>query len=165
MSDAHDALVKRAVLWLSNSCNCALVMAEPQCWSIREFPDAIGWTVQGDSFLIECKVSREDFRRDKHKPSKRGRRETMGRRRWYMTPPGLLTFDDIPDGFGLLETNGRRVREAREAAADERPGRHEAELPLLINATRTQAWLRGFNGRRVRLPFEHTTVAERLRTK
>lgn len=165
MSNAHEDLVKRAVSWLSNSCNCCLVMAEPQCWAVREFPDAIGWTVQGYSFLIECKVSREDFRRDKHKPSKRTGLETMGRRRWYLTPPGLLWVEDLPYGFGLLETKGRRIKEIVKASSDERPGREAAELPLLINATRTQVWLRGFKGRRVRLPYDHTTVAKRLRTK
>lgn len=151
----HDALVKRGAQWLAGTRRCCLVFEEYNCWATREFPDCIGWTVQGYSILIECKVSIHDFKRDHRKPAKllaksRGK-ETLGRERWYLTPPGLLDPSMIPEGFGLLEEHKGRMKRIVEASTDERPGREAAELPILIHAARKQAWSEGWKGRAVRL--------------
>lgn len=152
----HGQLVQRADRWLRNTRKCALVMVEVQTWATNEFPDAIGWTHDGYSILVECKTSRGDFHADKRKTCKRAvrigtRSETMGRERWYMTPPGLLTAADLPPGYGLLELHGRTLRKVVRASVEERPGRHEAEAPLLIAASRREAWGRGWKGRCVSL--------------
>ena len=31
----------------------------------------------------------------------------MGKERWYMTPPGLLKPEQIPEGWGLIEARKR----------------------------------------------------------
>lgn len=152
----HDDLVARAARWLTNARNCVLVLAEPQCWAVSEFPDAIGWTLRGHSVLVECKTSRSDFHADKRKTCRRTGRETMGRERWYLTPAGLLTAADLPEGYGLIELHGRSLHKMHPADIAERPGRHDAEMPLLIHAARKQAWAEGWKGRKVRLAVSPT---------
>lgn len=147
----HSDLVERAGRWLSTTRRCGLVVQEGQCWSVGEFPDAIGWMPDGRSILVECKTSRSDFHADKRKISKQSGRETMGRERWYLTPRGLLSPEDLPDGYGLLETRGKHLKRVVRADETERPGRQEAELPLLISAARKEAWGAGWVGRQVRL--------------
>jgi len=105
-------------------------------------PDAIGWHV-GWSILVEAKVSRRDFRADRkkliHNPAFAER--CPGQERWYLTPEGLVTSDEVPGAWGLLEVQGRRVVEVKPAARRERtPGvvseaaRHRAEMTMLLSA-------------------------------
>jgi hypothetical protein len=140
----HKLLVERAGRWLTNTRKCVLVLQEPSCWAVREYPDAIGWSLEGESVLVECKMSVPDFRRDRFKESKLAAqeqgKETMGMERWFMTPPGLVKAEMVPEGCGLLEVRGRVVKRIVEAHAVERPGREAAELPLLINIVRRAAW-------------------------
>ena len=152
----HADLVARAARWLANTRKCVLVLQEVQCWSIDEFPDAIGWTLRTGSILVECKMSRGDFHADKRKRFRQRRRESMGRERWYLTPPGLLNASDLPEGYGLIELHGRTVRKIVEAATAERPGRQDAEMPLLLHAVRKEAWGAGWKGRMVRLACKAT---------
>lgn len=111
----HEELVGRAVAWL-RARGCGVVLAECTS-SARETPDAIGWK-SGRSILVEVKVSRGDFHREKHKASRRpelheGRAVGMGGSRFYMTPPGLLDPCELEAcGWGLLEA-GRVVRVVR----------------------------------------------------
>ncbi len=107
----HASLVHRAARWLTTTKRCAVVLAEAISWGISEQPDAIGWTGRGDSILVECKVSRTDFTADQRKPFAANR---LGVLRYYMTPPGLLHPNDLPDGWGLLWAGGR-VSVKREA--------------------------------------------------
>ncbi len=107
----HAELVSRAVRWLKNSRGCAVV-----CWRARmvctEQPDALGWTGMGWSTLVECKVSRADFRRDLEKWHRKG--TGLGNHRFYLTPPGLVRVDEVPEGWGLLECHPATVRVVRE---------------------------------------------------
>ncbi len=136
---SHGDLVKKAATWLRTK-RCGLIVCEASAWSTREFPDAIGWRPNGYSVLVECKVSRADFQRDKVKPSRLSLKESMGRERWYLAPQGLLRASDMPTGYGLIETDGGPIRIVWKAATDERPGRESAELPLLINQARHRGW-------------------------
>lgn len=146
----HTALVKRAAAWLVGTRRCVLVLQEANCWAVNEFPDAIGWLVDGRSIMVECKTSRADFHRDKHKASRRLRDVGMGRERWYLAPRGVLTAEDMPPGYGLLEMHGtRRLRVIAEADTAERPGRQDAEIKLLIATSRKEAWAHEWDGRQV----------------
>jgi hypothetical protein len=82
----------------------------------REVPDAIGWG-PFSSVLVECKVSRADFAADLRKVHRRAG-HTMGNYRWYLTPAGLLTPDEVPDRWGLAEIQGRRVVKVKQCACD-----------------------------------------------
>jgi len=106
-SELHDQLVVRAVKWLRGTKRCTVVAAELMT-TAPIVPDAIGWN-SWTSHLVEVKVSRADFHRDKFKPSHRSGHIPCDYR-WYMTPPRLLKPDDIPDGWGLLEVRPKTVR-------------------------------------------------------
>lgn len=73
-----------------------------------EEPDAMGFR-NGASCLIEVKVTRSDFLSD-HK--KRFRTEPslgMGDWRFYLSPPEVITIDDLPAGWGLLHAKNNRI--------------------------------------------------------
>ncbi len=108
MSEAHDELVRRAVRWLRGSMRCGVVFAEMHT-AASSVPDAIGWIYGREVHLVECKVSRSDFHRDKFKVSHRSGR-VMGTRRWYLTPPGLIKPHEVPEGWGLLEMHPKTLR-------------------------------------------------------
>lgn len=95
----HEELVRDGRLWLLNSKRCRVVMAEMPT-AISETPDVMGWR-NVESYLIECKTSRADLFADK----KKHHRQTggIGQRRWYLVPRDLITVDEVPDGWGLLE--------------------------------------------------------------
>lgn len=76
----------------------------------HEVPDVIGWR-GAKSTLIECKVSKSDFKKDQEKLSRQNPNKRIGQVRYYLTPPGLLKEEDLPRGWGLLELNGLSVRE------------------------------------------------------
>lgn len=108
----HADLVARAVRWLRNTRGCGVVLDE---WVSRspETPDAIGWAEGGrESHLVECKTSLSDFYADARKPGRRGA-GGLGRYRWYLTPPKLLTADRVRKNrprWGLLEALPHSIR-------------------------------------------------------
>lgn len=106
-TSVHEKLVSRACRWLKNTVGCGVVLSELSTHAGQE-PDAIGFRCDG-SFLVECKTSRADFFRDKKKIWMRFEDMSMGRWRYYMTPPGLISPDDLPPKWGLLEFDGRKV--------------------------------------------------------
>ncbi len=109
----HAELVDRAVRWLRKPMGCGVVLAERHSFAV-ETPDAIGWKY-GVSHLVECKVSRADFRAD---ASKRWRQQPdagMGGYRWYVAPVGLLLAEDVPAPFGFVEATDRVMLVRRKA--------------------------------------------------
>lgn len=110
----HAELVQRAVRWLRTSRRMRVVVAE-MATSAPETPDAIGWGWGGHSEVVEAKVSRADFIRDRRKAHASRPDCGMGRHRWYMTPPGLLLGDDVPAWCGLLWAHPKRVTVVKEA--------------------------------------------------
>jgi hypothetical protein len=104
----HYELVKRAERWLANTKRCYVVLTEPGTL-MGEIPDAIGWTSRC-SILVECKSSRGDFLRDKHKPSRRVPALGLGQFRYYMCPPALVSPNELPEKWGLLEVRPHIVK-------------------------------------------------------
>lgn len=80
--------------------------------STGEQPDCLGFR-NGVSCLIECKISRSDFLADKKKKFRINPELGMGDWRFYLAPTGLIKIEDIPIGWGLLETDGRVVRKVQ----------------------------------------------------
>jgi len=103
----HDVLVQRAVRWLRGTMGCNVVLAEPVT-ALPVVPDAIGWR-SGWSILVECKTSRGDFFADRRKPHLVQPDHGPGQERWYLTPPGLVQPEEVPEGWGLAEVRGSRV--------------------------------------------------------
>jgi len=103
----HSRLCKRALAFLNNSLKCQIAASEMSYG--REIPDAIGWRWD-DSVLIECKVSRADFLRDRKKAFRKEGEKALGKYRFYLCPPGVIKPDDLPPRWGLLYAEGRSVK-------------------------------------------------------
>jgi len=127
----HEKLVSKAVAWL-RSYGCSLVLSEQSCAS-GETPDAIGWKGRCHSVIVECKISRADYLADREKPFRLKPEKGMGCERFYLTPAGLLSAGELPDGWGLLEMRGNLVEAVRRSAGKLRSTngfRHEMNLLL-----------------------------------
>lgn len=117
----HAELVVLAGVWLKRQ-RCGIVLMEHR--GGYEEPDAIGWKRASESLLVECKVSVSDFRADRQKAGRTDPMRRLADRCYYMTPTGLLkvypggaTYGDmLPQGWGLIETDGARFRVMVEAA-------------------------------------------------
>lgn len=94
----HTECVEHAARYLSKRCNVVL----PEFFTHNaELPDVIGFK-NHFSTLIECKVSRADFLKDKSKNFRIFPEKGMGDRRYYCCPKGLISKDELPNGWGLL---------------------------------------------------------------
>lgn len=105
----HAELCELGARWLRSK-GCRVVLQDPfkaAVWT-GEIPDVIGWR-DGHSILIECKTTRADFKTDQRKKFRADPEMGMGDARLYLTPPGLLRANELPEGWGLLEAQGRRV--------------------------------------------------------
>jgi hypothetical protein len=126
----HQQLVVAGRAWLER--RCSVVISEMA--SQREEPDVIGWRRDG-SILIECKSSRADYRADQDKMSRAVSESSMGRRRYYLVPKGLLTVAEVYPGWGLLEWNGYHVHIVLDTFGRSVYG-WQSEIRLLISALR-----------------------------
>ena len=103
----HSQLVEKAVRWL-RSYRCGVVLSEQSCVS-GEMPDAIGWKQACHSVLVECKVTRSDFLADRLKPFRQKPEKGVGSERFYLTPAALVSIEELPAGWGLLELHRGRI--------------------------------------------------------
>jgi hypothetical protein len=101
----HQDLVKMASRWLTQSERCGVVIAEIVS-SAGEIPDVIGWRL-GHSIVVECKVSRSDFLRDRLKSHHRNGL-AMGVMRYYLTVEGIIKPEEL-EGHGLLEVRASKI--------------------------------------------------------
>ena len=130
----HADLVRIACRWLAGTKRCPLVFAEPGSMVLAELPDALGFYSSGrTSHVVECKVSRADFRADAKKPFRQPGRG-MGTHRWFLVPDGLVQADEVHDGWGLLYVRKGRVRVAVNAASRGQSRDIQSELAWLYSA-------------------------------
>lgn len=90
---------------------CSVAFTEVGALWETERADAWGcrWGFQAASVVVEVKVSRADFLRDRLKPHRA--EGGMGDFRYFLCPEEVITIDDLPDRWGLLWVNKRgRVR-------------------------------------------------------
>jgi len=139
----HPELVTLAEKWLWRQ-GCGVVFAELSTLATPETPDAIGFRTT-TSILVECKATRADFLADKNKPFRQEPARGMGDWRFFMTPKGLVTKDELPEGWGLIEV-GKSVRRTHGGpkgniwTADQPfTGNKVAEQALLYSALRRLA--------------------------
>jgi hypothetical protein len=152
---SHRQLVTRAVDWLRNQYGCGIILSEQYC-ATGEVPDAVGWKGSCHSVLVECKISRADFLADADKPFRLKPEEGIGCERFYMTPTGLLTPEDLPAGWGLLESTRRETRLVIKPAR--RNLRTEAGLMKEMNLLLASL-------RRVEVRIEPQTITDFLKWK
>jgi hypothetical protein len=151
----HRQLVQQAAQWLRG--NGYYLVACEVVTRCPEVPDAIGWKAGKWSTLIECKVSREDFRRDATKPSRKDPLKRVGQKRYYLTPPDLIKREELPEGWGLLEYVDRHVLVRKLAKAESFNHVAASNEVLILTSLLRRAEIRG-----VQL-FE--TLSERLKAE
>jgi hypothetical protein len=101
----HDDLVKLAERWVRRTQRrYPVILSDVRMNASNEQPDVFAAGVSG-TLLIECKTSRADFAADALKPFRRDPSMGVGEARYYCAPRGVLTADDLPDDWGLLEPN------------------------------------------------------------
>lgn len=131
----HAELVERAIKWLKNNQKCQLVISESYSWyTWQEVPDALGFRAK-HSVLVECKTSRSDFIRDKKKRQRhrRGGHGGLGVYRYYLTPKGLISLDELPKKWGLIEVRGKIIKKIKEAYPFNFSYTAHIERPLLVS--------------------------------
>ena len=106
---------KNPTLPFNRSCKYATV--ELVCCG-AELTDV--WGTTGDcTVLIEVKTSRSDFLADKRKYARSKVAEELnhqiGNYRYYLCPEGVITEADLPDNWGLLVYDGKKIHKVRMA--------------------------------------------------
>jgi hypothetical protein len=151
----HAQLVAAAVAWLRHGYHCGIVLSEQYC-ATGEVPDAIGWKGKCHSVVVECKVARSDFLADAHKPFRLHPQEGLGCERFYLAPPGLISPEELPAGWGLLECRRGEV------AIRVKPARRNFRAPagLMKEMNLLLASLR-----RVEVRIEPQTITDFLKWK
>lgn len=94
----HKTCVQIVSRWLNGK--CGVVLPEFVTYEL-EIADVLGFSRQG-SYMIEVKVSRSDFLRDKKKLFRRIEERGVGNWRYYACPRGLIDALEVPDGWGLI---------------------------------------------------------------
>jgi hypothetical protein len=103
----HKQLVLRLSKWLKFTKRYKIVISELSTIN-SETPDIIAWQGHASSILIECKTSRADFMADKKKHFRKSPTRGMGDIRYFAAPKGMLSIEEIPDGWGLLEVDDEK---------------------------------------------------------
>lgn len=130
----HDELVQRAERWLYSSARCNFAIMEPRGHGL-EIPDAIGWRYDG-SILVECKVTRADFRHDRKKPHREVPAIGLGKYRWFLCPRGLIKPDELPKHWGLLYCYPTMIRRIKQAEPFPQFNQH-AEVQVLYHCAQS----------------------------
>lgn len=151
----HLQLVRMAEQWLRRKYRCGIVLSEQSCAS-GETPDVIGWKNSCRSVLIECKISRSDFLADREKPWRKQPETGMGCERYYLTPRGLISPQELPKGWGLLESKAREITMV--VKAHRQSQRAEAGLMWEMNLLLASL-------RRVEVRIEPQTITDFLKWK
>lgn len=86
-----------------------MVLRELTTTGTSEIPDALGWR-GNETVLVECKTSRADFLAERSKPHRREPDRGMGRYRYFLCPPDLISADELPAKWGLLYAQPRNVK-------------------------------------------------------
>ncbi|SEC64392.1 hypothetical protein SAMN04489761_3379 [Tenacibaculum sp. MAR_2009_124] len=98
----HTELVELGYKWCLKRCGVAFKELKT---TNKEIPDVIGFRSCNYTFLLEAKVSRSDFMVDKKKSFREQPEKGMGDFRFYITPKGLLTKEELPFKWGLIEVD------------------------------------------------------------
>ena len=131
----HQKLCSLSARWLINEMNCPIVVAGMKVY-IGEQPDVIGFFDGGYSVLIECKISRADFKGDCHKQFRWHPDNGMGDYRIYsVTEDVVRSKNEIPEGWGLIRFDGHSFHTIVKPVKFE-ISKKDMEVSLLVAAMR-----------------------------
>lgn len=74
-----------------------------------ERPDALLFN-SGGTFLVETKITRQDFLNDKKKPFRADPEQDVGKYRYYACPEGLISPEELPEKWGLIYVRPKNQR-------------------------------------------------------
>jgi hypothetical protein len=109
------------------------VVTEIAC--VGEEPDALGFK-NGLSTLIECKASRNDFLSDKKKTWRQLPGKALGYYRYYCVPKGMVAIEELPEGWGLIETSGSGLRQKVKSRGIPGKKDFQSEMCILMSVIR-----------------------------
>jgi len=117
----HKRLCDLAVTWLKRPASkkgpgCQIAFSESRGGWNGEIPDAIGFRagVHNEySVVIEVKMSRADFLVDKKKPHRVNPETGMGVYRYFLAPEGLISIEELPSQWGLIEVTPKGTLKPR----------------------------------------------------
>lgn len=112
---------------------CSVVLSELSGQG-ADRPDAIGWRY-AQSVVVECIRTRSDFL--EYIANTTEARVAVGQHRFFIAPRGLISLEELPPDWGLLELEGTTVVQTKEAPprALSRAG-HEREKKMLLSVIR-----------------------------
>ena len=144
-SDLHKKLKERAVEYLFNK-SCWIACPEVECGAYGRYDV---WGIKNDANLmtygIECKVSVEDFKNNRHKEA---RLDTACQEEgefdgwipanlnYILCPEGLITPEQIHRRYGLLWFNGERLINKKTPLFNEMPDRQKVKIIMKLLASR-----------------------------
>ena len=109
---SHSLCVRMAAEYMRKRAD--VVLPEFFCHN-AELPDVIAFTSRY-STVIECKVLRSDFLKDRNKPFRINQNSGMGDFRYYCAPKGLIKPEELPLNWGLIEIlPSNKMRMARDS--------------------------------------------------
>lgn len=130
----HKECVESATYWLQGKCD--VVLPEFFTWN-DELCDVIGFGYKY-STMIECKIGRGDFLKDKKKTFRAYPERGMGDLRYYCCPKGLIKPEELPDKWGLIYIYpSGYIKRVKEASIQPKNVKSEAHL-LFYYARRAQ---------------------------
>lgn len=134
----HYQLCCEAGKWIKNIKygNYKYIAVELCCLTL-ENPDA--WGTNGyNSVMIEVKTSRADFLKDKKKQFRNEQfaKYAMGNYRYYLAPTGIINIEDLPEKWGLLEWDGKKINTIKQA--EEQKCENHGELAMLCSIMRRE---------------------------
>lgn len=91
---------------------CQVAFSEAKGGWNGEIPDAIGFRTAAEdegSVVVEVKVSRSDYLADRAKAHRQDGALGMGLYRYYMAPEGIISMQELPTGWGLVEVSPKGV--------------------------------------------------------
>ena len=98
----HPGLIAECAKWAIAHRYSVVAIAECHVKCTKEVPDLLGFKATGQATLFEIKMSRSDFKADGSKPFRKKEHTGMGLYRYYVTPYGLISPEELPEGWGLL---------------------------------------------------------------
>jgi len=188
MSFSHRELCSLAVNWLQRAPGrsgpaCQVAFSEAKGGWNGEIPDAIGFRTAAEdegSVVVEVKVSRSDYIADRAKAHRQDGTLGMGLYRYYMAPEGIISVQELPKGWGLVEVSPKSVLRVLTGhvtvkRADQAVWRHERALDrewLLLASMLSRVGdvetlhteLKKANNERSRLARQLDALRERERT-
>lgn len=112
------------------------------CTWRSEKTDVWGLGNFNESAVIEVKTSRADFLADRKKWCRGEEALTggyaAGRLRWYLCPEGIIRKDEVPEKWGLLYWDGKKVYPVKAPKPFE--GTASADMDILTSLLRREAF-------------------------